>query len=92
MRDRPNDEAVIEYLRKRPDVAAELLNLALKENNPEDIAELTIIFRQIIAAGYTMSITPKPTPRKQTKQDVTKKATRHPTSRGKTRRSAAAIA
>lgn len=45
MRDRPNDEAVIESLRKRPGVAAELLNLAIRDNNPEDIAELTIIFR-----------------------------------------------
>lgn len=88
MRDRPFDETMIELLRKDSEFAAELLNIAVTENTPE---ELAIILRQLLAAGYRVSLAPEPKPRKRAKPGAAEEAKGWPTSRGRTRHSAVAV-
>lgn len=85
MRDRPNDEATIEMLQKDPELAAELLKIAIKENTPEELKDTMHLIR---AAGYDVSVTakpkPEPKPRKRTTEVAAKVA-----SQPRARRSAA---
>lgn len=85
MKDVPFEETAIELLRKKPGVAAELLNIALKEDTP---AELGIVLRQILAAGYHVSLIPAPEQAKRTRMVAPMTAKRSPASRPRSRRSA----